>query len=260
MAYTTSGAVDARARRGSCGARAMGGRRRLGPTRLGAFGSRWSSSRPRASSSPSPCTSAHRRRASGCACRRRRSSSRFFPVLVASGWILLASQPGSGWVEGRIHSWSSSLGILGIVHSLGLWRGALAFGFGVMLALSLDGVPEPAPATVDPVAADEPVLGGASVDEPSQPRGRRTARRGMSAGSGDHRQACAEPTLNSMNERGSQLLEAHIRSLTPARRPRANASRTRWASRSRGSLCSRWRCAWRLTNAAEARLRRGGGR
>jgi hypothetical protein len=83
----------------------------------------------------------------------------FLPGLVAVGWILLASQPGSSWVEGRIHSWSSSLGIFGIVHSLGLWRGALAFGFGVMLALSLDGVPEPAPATVDPVAADEPVLG-----------------------------------------------------------------------------------------------------
>jgi hypothetical protein len=79
----------------------------------------------------------------------------FLPVLVCVGWILLASQPGGGWEEGRIHSWSSSLGILGIVHSLGLWRGALAFGFGVMLGLSLDGVPEPAP--VDPVAANEPV-------------------------------------------------------------------------------------------------------
>ena len=142
--YDVSARVDARARRGSCGARAMGGGARSGPKRLGAFGSRWSSSRPQASSSPSPCTSAHGRRVSGCACRRRRSSSRFFPVSSAVGWILLASQPGSNWVEGRIHSWSSSLGIFGIVHSLGLWRGALAFGFGVMLALSLDGVPEPA--------------------------------------------------------------------------------------------------------------------
>jgi hypothetical protein len=79
----------------------------------------------------------------------------FLPVLVCVGWILLASQPGSGWEEGRIHSWSSSLGILGIVHSLGLWRGVLAFSFGVMLALSLDGVPEPA--AVDPVVSDEPV-------------------------------------------------------------------------------------------------------
>ena len=34
----------------------------------------------------------------------------------------------------------------------------------------------------------------------------------MSAESGDHRQARARPTLNSMKDRGSQLLEAHIRS------------------------------------------------
>jgi hypothetical protein len=77
------------------------------------------------------------------------------PVLVCVGWILLASQPGNGWGDGRIQSWSSSLGILGVVHSLGIWRGALAFGFGVILALSFDGVPEPTP--VDPVYADDPV-------------------------------------------------------------------------------------------------------
>jgi hypothetical protein len=70
----------------------------------------------------------------------------FLPVLVCVGWILLANQPGNGWEEGRVLSWSSSLGILG---------GVLAFGFGVMLALSLDGVPESAP--VDPAVADEPV-------------------------------------------------------------------------------------------------------
>jgi hypothetical protein len=81
----------------------------------------------------------------------------FLPVLVCVGWILFATQPGSGWEEARFHSWSSSLGIFGVVHSLGLWRGALAFGFGVMLALSLDGVPQPAP--VEPAVADEPVLG-----------------------------------------------------------------------------------------------------
>jgi hypothetical protein len=79
----------------------------------------------------------------------------FLPVLVCVGWILLATQPGSGWQEGRVDSWSSSLGILGAVHSLGVWRGVLAFGFGVMLALSFDGVPEPD--MVDSVVADEPV-------------------------------------------------------------------------------------------------------
>jgi hypothetical protein len=78
----------------------------------------------------------------------------FLPVLVCVGWILLANQPGSGWQEGRIDSWSNSIGILGIVHSVGLWHGALAFGFGLMLGLSLDGVPAPAAETE---TADEPV-------------------------------------------------------------------------------------------------------
>jgi hypothetical protein len=37
----------------------------------------------------------------------------------------------------------------------------------------------------------------------------------MSAETGDHREARARPTLNLVNERGSQLLEAHIRSFDP---------------------------------------------
>jgi len=37
----------------------------------------------------------------------------------------------------------------------------------------------------------------------------------MSAETGDHRQAPARSTLNSMKDRGSQLLEAHIRSFDP---------------------------------------------
>jgi hypothetical protein len=91
----------------------------------------------------------------------------FLPVLVCVGWILIASQPGSGWQEGRIHSWSNSIGILGVVHSVGLWRGVLAFAFGLMLGLSFDGVPAPvvedtayagpAGATAARPAADEPV-------------------------------------------------------------------------------------------------------
>ena len=38
----------------------------------------------------------------------------------------------------------------------------------------------------------------------------------MSAGTRDHRSACLTPTPRGMNERGQQLLEAHIRSLDPA--------------------------------------------
>jgi hypothetical protein len=94
----------------------------------------------------------------------------FLPVLVVVGWTLIATQPGHGWQEGRLDSWSSSIGILGLVHSIGLWHGVLAFAFGLMLGLSLDGVPAPveeaAPAYAGPAgpagaartpAADEPV-------------------------------------------------------------------------------------------------------
>jgi hypothetical protein len=91
----------------------------------------------------------------------------FLPTLVCVGWILLATQPGHGWQEGRIDSWSSSIGLLGVVHSVGLWHGVLAFGFGLMLGLSFDGVPAPAAeaeaaysTTTAPAAAppaDEPV-------------------------------------------------------------------------------------------------------
>ncbi|HWX09990.1 MAG TPA: hypothetical protein VNY33_08425 [Gaiellaceae bacterium] len=76
----------------------------------------------------------------------------FLPVLVCVGWVLLAAQPGNGRLEGRIVSWSQGLGLLGIVHKLGLWNGALAFGFGLVLGLSLEAVPV---AELAPVAAAE---------------------------------------------------------------------------------------------------------
>ena len=89
--------------------------------------------------------------------RLRLSPSTFVVLLLALvgvGWILIASQPGAGWEEGRLDSWSSSLGIAGAVHSIGLWRGVLAFGFGLLLGVAFDSVPA---AVEDPAAADEPV-------------------------------------------------------------------------------------------------------
>jgi len=100
----------------------------------------------------------------------------FLPVLVCVGWILVASQPGHGWEEGRLVSWSSSIGILGVVHSIGLWQGVLAFVLGLMLGLSFDGVPAPveeaAPAYSGPAgarAADEPVTAERRYAAPRDP-------------------------------------------------------------------------------------------
>ena len=84
----------------------------------------------------------------------------FLPVLVCVGWVLLSTQPGSGWQEGRIDHWSNSIGILGLVKSLALWHGVLAFGAGLMLGLSFDGVPAPAPADVVEQPAEQPAYAG----------------------------------------------------------------------------------------------------
>src|SRR6266436_1974469 len=45
------------------------------------------------------------------------------PVLIVVGWILMATQPGNGWAEGTMVSWSHSIGLMGLIHSLGLWHG-----------------------------------------------------------------------------------------------------------------------------------------
>lgn len=91
----------------------------------------------------------------------------FLPVLVCVGWILMATQPGNGWHEGTITSWSHSIGVMGLVHSLGLWHGVLAFGFGLMLGLTIDTVPAAAPAT-GTVRDDETMVMGrrGDADEP----------------------------------------------------------------------------------------------
>jgi hypothetical protein len=89
----------------------------------------------------------------------------FGPVLVCVGWILMATQPRSGWHEGRIVSWSHDAGLMGVIHSLGLWHGVLAFGLGLVLGMSLDTVPLPVP---EPAAgpAEDVVMERRTADEP----------------------------------------------------------------------------------------------
>jgi len=102
----------------------------------------------------------------------------FLPVLVVSGWILIATQPGTGWEEGRLHSWSNSIGIFGVVHSIGLW---------------LDGIPAP-----EAEAAPAYERGVPAADEPVAAEGRYAARR--------------EPTAPTEQSAGTQT-----RTRTPSR-------------------------------------------
>jgi hypothetical protein len=102
------------------------------------------------------------------------------PVLIVVWWILMASQPGHGWYEGTIVSWSKTLGITGLVHDLALWHGVLAFGFGLVLGLSFDTVQVAADAAVaGPVAertmpATAPVASG-PASEPTTAEQREVA-------------------------------------------------------------------------------------
>jgi hypothetical protein len=92
------------------------------------------------------------------------------------GWILMATQPGNGWHEGTVTSWSHSIGIMGLVHALGLWHGVLAFGFGLVLGMTLDTVPTP---VVEPVrttgtatedAADDPLTAEREAAYAAEPK------------------------------------------------------------------------------------------
>lgn len=110
----------------------------------------------------------------------------FLPTLVCVGWILVATQPGNGWQEGRVDSWSNSIGILGLVKSIALWHGVLALGFGLMLGLSFDGVPAPAPEVEQAAYAERPGYAGPmeqtaprAADEPVAAERRYAAERGQ---------------------------------------------------------------------------------
>jgi hypothetical protein len=92
----------------------------------------------------------------------------FLPVLVCVGWILIATQPGHGWQEGRLVSWSHSIGIYGLVHALGLYHGVLALGLGLVLGFTFDTTgPRRRDVVVDrPVAERAPVMERRVADEP----------------------------------------------------------------------------------------------
>jgi hypothetical protein len=111
----------------------------------------------------------------------------FVPVLVCVGWILIATQPGHGWQEGRLVSWSHSIGIWGLVHDLGLYHGVLALAFGLVFGFTFDtsGPRLRRDVVVDrPVAEPAPVMERHVADEPVAAEREEVVRRDTPVGVG----------------------------------------------------------------------------
>jgi hypothetical protein len=80
----------------------------------------------------------------------------FLPVLVVTGWVLLAGQPEANWFQRHIASWSGDIGIGGLVSDLREYLGVLAFGLGLVFGLTFDTAGPPL-RPAEPVPAREPV-------------------------------------------------------------------------------------------------------
>jgi hypothetical protein len=62
----------------------------------------------------------------------------FLPVLVAAGWVLLATQPDANWLRDHIRSWTGDIGLTGLVGDLGEYVSVLAFGLGLVFGFTFD--------------------------------------------------------------------------------------------------------------------------
>jgi hypothetical protein len=62
----------------------------------------------------------------------------FLPVLVAAGWVLLATQPDPNWFRDHIRSWTGDMGLTGLVGDLGEYVSVLAFGLGLVFGFTFD--------------------------------------------------------------------------------------------------------------------------
>jgi hypothetical protein len=62
----------------------------------------------------------------------------FVPTAVASLWIILAAEPGSGWFHNHVVSWSSDLHISGLVNDFKEYVPVFAFGIGLVFGYTFD--------------------------------------------------------------------------------------------------------------------------
>jgi hypothetical protein len=73
----------------------------------------------------------------------------FVPVAVASLWVILAGEPGSGWFHNHVMSWTRDIHLSGLVTDLLYFIPVLAFGTGLVFGYSFD--------TTGPVVRDRDV-------------------------------------------------------------------------------------------------------
>lgn len=101
----------------------------------------------------------------------------FIPTLIAAGWVVVAHQPNPNWFRNHVLSWSSNIGILGLVRDLVEYVSVLAFGIGLVLGFSFDTA---GPAQQTPVesrrrGAAVPAGGPRSQDDATAPTAREQA-------------------------------------------------------------------------------------
>jgi hypothetical protein len=62
----------------------------------------------------------------------------FVPVAVASLWVILAGEPGTGWFHNHVMSWTRDLHISGLVTDMLYYIPVFAFGTGLVFGYSFD--------------------------------------------------------------------------------------------------------------------------
>ncbi len=62
----------------------------------------------------------------------------FVPTAIASLWVILAGEPGSGWFHDHVLAWTRDIHVSGLVTDLLYYIPVLAFGSGLVLGYSLD--------------------------------------------------------------------------------------------------------------------------
>ena len=62
----------------------------------------------------------------------------FLPVLIVTGWVMLAAQPRGNWFANHAGSWSGDIGVGHVVHNLAEHVAVLSFGLGLVFGLTFE--------------------------------------------------------------------------------------------------------------------------